>query len=172
MQLTQKERSLLEDAKKHEELCIQKYNSYSQQAGDPQLKQLFQQHEGQEQNHYNTVNQILQGQQPSSGAGQASQQGGQSMQAQAFQSYQQSQGTQMGQDQSTGYTGLSNQADTVLCTDMLMTEKHVSGAYDTAIFEQTNASVRQALQHIQKQEQKHGEGIFNYMDQHGMYSPK
>jgi len=169
MQLTQKERSLLEDAKKHEELCIQKYNSYGQQAGDPQLKQLFHQYQGQEQNHYSTVDQILQGQQPSSGAGQGSQQGGQSMQAQA---YEQPQGAQMSQDQSAGYTGLSNQADTVLCTDMLMTEKHVSGAYDTAIFEQTNPNVRQALQHIQKEEQKHGEGIFNYMEQHGMYKPK
>lgn len=171
MQLTQKERSLLEDAKKHEELCIKKYNGYSQQAGDAQLQQLFQQFEGQEQNHYNTVNQILQGQQPATGAGQSSQQGGQAMQSQG-QSYQQSQGTQAGQDSGVDYTGLTNQSDEVLCNDMLVTEKYISGVYDTTIFEQTDSSVRQALQHIQKEEQQHGEGLFNYMQQHGMYNPK
>jgi spore coat protein CotF len=55
---------------------------------------------------------------------------------------------------------------------MLMTEKFVSGAYDTAVFESANSDVRQALQHIQREEQQHGEGIFNYMSQHGMYNPK
>jgi spore coat protein CotF len=53
--------------------------------------------------------------------------------------------------------------------DMLMTEKYISGAYDTAVFESSNAQVRQALQHIQKDEQKHGEEIFKYMQQQGMY---
>ncbi len=174
MQLTQKERSLLEDAKKHEELCIKKYDSYSQQASDAQLQQLFQQFGGQEQNHYNTVDQILQGQQPSTGGGQASQQGGQAMQSQGQsygQSYQQAQGTQAGQN-AGDYTGLTNQSDAVLCNDMLVTEKYISGVYDTTVFEQTNSSVRQALQHIQKEEQQHGEGLFNYMQQHGMYNPK
>ena len=55
---------------------------------------------------------------------------------------------------------------------MLMTEKFVSSAYDTAIFESAHSSVRQALQHIQKEEQEYGEGIFNYMQQHGMYNPQ
>jgi spore coat protein CotF len=165
MHLTQKERTLLEDQKKHEELCIQKYNSYTQQATDPQLKQLFQQYAGHEQNHYNTLNQILQGQQPSAGGGQGTQQ--QPVQAQAYQA----QGM-AGRGQSAGHGGLSNQSDAVLCDDMLVTEKYISGSYDTAVFEQTNPNVRQALQHIQKEEQKHGEGIFNYMQQHGMYKPQ
>ena len=39
--LNQKETSLLQDLKKHEELCIKKYNGYAAQASDPQLKQLF-----------------------------------------------------------------------------------------------------------------------------------
>ncbi|MDD2554612.1 MAG: spore coat protein, partial [Desulfotomaculaceae bacterium] len=51
-------------------------------------------------------------------------------------------------------------------------EKFISGSYDTAIFEAANSPVRQALQHIQKEEQQHGEGIFNYMQQHGMYNPQ
>jgi spore coat protein CotF len=60
LQLTQKERTFLEDQKKHEEICIQKYTNYARQAGDPQLKQLFNQYASQEQQHYNTINQLLQ----------------------------------------------------------------------------------------------------------------
>ena len=42
IQLTQKERTLLEDQKKHEQICIEKYTNYANQAQSPQLKQLFQ----------------------------------------------------------------------------------------------------------------------------------
>ncbi|ACV61445.1 conserved hypothetical protein [Desulfofarcimen acetoxidans DSM 771] len=155
LQLTQKERTLLEDQKTHEEICIQKYTNYAQQAKDPQLKQLFNQYASQEQQHYDTINQLLQGQQPILGGNQ-----GQDLQQQ----------TQ--QIQSQPQAGMTYQDDAVLCTDMLMTEKFVSGTYDTAIFESANSPVRQALQHIQKEEQQHGEGIFNYMQQHGMYNPQ
>ncbi|WP_334299750.1 spore coat protein [Terrisporobacter sp.] len=30
--------------------------------------------------------------------------------------------------------------------------------------------MRQVLNHIQKEEQDHGEKIYNYMNQHGMYN--
>lgn len=63
-----------------------------------------------------------------------------------------------------------SQKDASLCNDMLMTEKYVSGAYDTAIFEFADANIRQALNHIQKEEQQHGEKIFNYMQSNGMYN--
>jgi spore coat protein CotF len=55
---------------------------------------------------------------------------------------------------------------------MLMTEKYVSGAYDTAIFEFKDAQVRNVLNHIQTEEQKHGEAISAYMQSKGMYSPQ
>ena len=151
LQLTQKEKTLLGDQKKHEEICVKKYTNYAQQAKDPQLKQLFNQYASQEQQHYNTINQLLQGQQPAISGKQGAQQPVQQTQGQA-------------------QTGMTNQEDAALCTDMLMTEKFISGAYDTAIFESASSPVRQALQHIQKEEQGHGEGIFNYMQQHGMYS--
>ena len=51
LSLTQKERMLLEDQKKHEQICIDKYNNYASQAQDPQLKTLFQQYAAQEQQH-------------------------------------------------------------------------------------------------------------------------
>ena len=63
-----------------------------------------------------------------------------------------------------------NQNDAMICQDLLTTEKYVSGAYDTTIFECVDTNVRNALNHIQKEEQQHGEGIFNYMLSHGMYN--
>jgi spore coat protein CotF len=52
---------------------------------------------------------------------------------------------------------------------MLSTEKYVSSAYDTSVFESANSNVRQALQQIQQEEQNHGEQLYQYMSSHGMY---
>jgi spore coat protein CotF len=83
---------------------------------------------------------------------------------------QQAQSSPQSSTQAQGAKTNANQADAMLCSDMLMTEKYVSGAYDTAIFEFADTNVRQALNHIQKEEQEHGEGIFNYMSSNGMYN--
>ncbi|MCX7884307.1 MAG: spore coat protein [Caloramator sp.] len=146
--LTQKERTLLQDQKSHEELCIKKYTNYANQTQDPQLKQIFTQHAQQEQQHLNTINQILNGQVPN-----INQQG---QQNQTFQP-------------SPTQVGMINQADADLCKDMLGTEKYVSSSYNTAIFEFRDHNIRQVLNHIQKEEQEHGEDIFKYMESHGMY---
>lgn len=154
IQLGQKERMLLEDQKSHEDICIKKYNNYKEQAKDPQLKQLFNTYAGQEQQHLDTINQILAGEQPNIG-----QQKGQQQQQQQMQ-------------QAAGKSRLpagDYQNDAVLCNDMLMAEKYVSDTYNTAIFEMADTNIRQTLNHIQKEEQQHGEGIFNYMKNMGMY---
>ena len=158
IQLTQKEKLLLEDQKTHEELCITKYTAYAEQAADPQLKQLFSDYAGQEQQHLDTINQILSGQQPSMGAGQQQQQQGKPA----------PQGVPAMEQPLKG----DAQNDAALCQDMLSTEKYIASTYNTAIFEMTDANVRQALNHIQKEEQEHGEGIFNYMQSKGYYQPK
>jgi len=75
MQLSQKERLLLEDLKSQEEICVVKYQSYAKLAEDSQLSQLCTTLAGEEQKHYDTVNQILQGNQPNMGQGQAGQSG-------------------------------------------------------------------------------------------------
>lgn len=150
--LTQKERYLLEDQKNHEELCIKKYNNYAAQAQDPELKQLFESHAKQEEQHLNTINQILSGQVPN------------------INQQQNQQGTTYTQSQSKAKSGLTNQNDADLCTDILSTEKYVSGTYNTAIFEFRDSNIRQALNHIQKEEQQHGESVFNYMQSKGMYN--
>ncbi|MDD3653485.1 MAG: spore coat protein [Desulfotomaculaceae bacterium] len=144
---------LMQDQKAHEELCVQKYQNYSNQAQDPQLKQLFSSLAQQEQQHLNSINQILSGQLPNT---QQSQRG---QQAQGYQ-------------QITGRGAMANQADATLCNDMLTTEKYISGTYDTSIFEFTDSNVRQVLNHIQKEEQEHGEKIFKYMESNGMYNPQ
>lgn len=68
-----------------------------------------------------------------------------------------------------GGAGSGTPDEASMLTDMLMTEKYMSATYDTSIFESANPQLRQALQQIQHEEQKHGEGIFNYMQQKGMY---
>ncbi|GAW92338.1 hypothetical protein KKC1_14930 [Calderihabitans maritimus] len=65
---------------------------------------------------------------------------------------------------------IAKETDVTLCNDMLMTERFVSGSYDTSIFDAVNPQVRQALQHIQQEEQQHGQGIVNYLNQKGMKS--
>ena len=157
-QLSQKERMLLEDMKKEEELCVIKYRNYAQQASDQQLSQLFNQLTSKEQEHYDTINQILKsGGQSQSGQGQSGQ--GQS-------------GSQM--IPSSARINLSqmdpgSSSDKYLLQDMLSTEKHVSSAYDTSIFECSQPNIRQSLQQIQQDEQNHGEQLYQYMSSHGMY---
>lgn len=152
--LTQKEKTLLQDMQKHEEVCIKKYQEYAAKALDPALKQLFNQHAQHEQQHFQTLGQILNGQTPA-----MNQQGGQNTQ----------QSQQVSQQQSFQSNIMGNQQDAYLCNDLLMTEKYVSNAYDTAIFEFRDSNIRQTLNHLQKEEQQHGEDIYNYMASHGMY---
>ncbi len=192
MNFSTKERTLLEDQKNHEQICIQKYSNYANLASDPQLKNIFKQNGQIEQEHYNTLDQLLKGQMPqmqqsgsqqggqqqggtqqqgsnqqqSSGMQMKSQQGGSQQQMSPQQMSQQS--SFMPKNQSSGY----NNSDKDLCTDMLMTEKYVSGAYNTAIFEFRDPQVRNILNHIQKEEQQHGETIFKYMESNGMYQVK
>jgi len=169
--LNTKERYLLEDQKSHEEICIKKYGSYANQAQDPQLKQLFSDHGRHEQQHYNTINQILSGQVPNMSQQQGQQQQ-QQMQQQAQQQNQPPQSRQQSQlNPNHIQVGITSQNDADLCSDMLSTEKYVSSTYDTAIFEFTDHNIRNALNHIQKEEQEHGEAIFAYMQSKGMYNP-
>lgn len=171
--LTTKERHLLEDQKGHEEICIEKYTNYANLSSCQQLKSIFNNHAKIEQEHLNSINQLLSGQVPAMN----NQQQGGSTTNQQQSPMQQHQPQQAQQQPSTNYqpqtsTGSFQTSDKNLCTDMLMTEKYVSGAYDTAIFEFKDTEVRDVLNHIQKEEQKHGEAIFKYMESKGMYPAK
>ncbi|NMB27634.1 MAG: spore coat protein [Tissierellia bacterium] len=146
IKLTQKERMLLEDGKKQEDLCVKKYQSYANQVQDVQLKNLLTEIAGEEQHHLDMINQMLQGMQPNM----AHKPSSPTVEAKAT------------------FQGPST-TDQTLLEDLLSTEKYVSGFYDTAVFESADPNVRQAIQHIQKDEQNHGQKLFNYMNSHGMY---
>lgn len=106
--LSQKERMLLEDQKNHEQICIEKYSKYAAQAKDGQLKQICKANEQVERNHLNTINQLLSGNIPE-------------MAQQRSQNQNQGQSNNMTNTQTTGL----NLSDKDMCTDLLMTEKHV-----------------------------------------------
>lgn len=145
--LSQKERTLLEDQKSHEQICIEKYDLYESQAQDSQLKQIFKANGQQEREHLNSINQMLSGTIPDMNQKQGSGQNANPVPSASGRHF----------------------SDKDMCSDVLMTEKYVSGTYDTAIFEFRDTNARDVLNHIQKEEQKHGEAVFQYMQSKGMY---
>ena len=151
MKLTQKESMLLQDLKTSEEICIEKYGQYAQKAEDQALADLFLTIRSKEEEHLKTINSLIDGTVPMMGGGQSDQSDSQS---------------QPGNGQATEKS--NSKTDEYLLKDALDTEKHVSGVYDTCIFEFTDAGARQALNHIQKEEQEHGQMLYDYMACHGM----
>ncbi len=190
MVLSQKESSLLQDLKSQEQLCVEKYSKYSAEANCSQLSSLFSQIGQMEQQHLSTLNQLESGTIPqmssssnSAQSSSSSSQGSSQSSAQgSSQSSSQSASPKAGQSNPHGGGSLSasasaqstnnqnKQNDSYLCSDILATEKHVSSLYNTCIFEFKDANIRNALNHIQKEEQGHGEQIYNYMQQNNMYS--
>ncbi len=151
MQLSQKESSLLKDLKGQEQLCVDKYTKHASCAADPQLKDLFTQIAQAEQQHLDTITQMEKGTVPSTGGG--------SQKSQP--TFKAAYGAADTQDK---------QNDSYLCSDVLSTEKHASHLYDTCVFEFKDEKARDALNHIQKEEQEHGKMIYDYMSANGMYS--
>ncbi len=150
MQLNQKECSLLRELKEQERVCIEKYTRGAAAAVDGQLKGLFTHLAELERQHLNTLGQIETGTPPAVPGG--------------------------GQPQETSFTAVYAAAETpdkkndsYLCADALSGEKHVSSLYDTCVFEFRDAAARNALNHIQKEEQEHGKMIYQYMAANAMY---
>ena len=151
MVLTQKEITLIKDLKGQEQLCVDKYTKHAECAHDPQLKQLFGRIAEVERGHLNTLTQMENGTAPAMNGG--------------------------SQSPIPTFTAYHTQAETpekkqdcYLCTDLLTTEKHASGLYDTCVFEFGQTELRKALNHIQTEEQEHGEMIYKYMKANSMYS--
>lgn len=152
MTLTPKEHSLLSDLKSQEKLCIEKYGKYEKEALDPALKNLFSSIRTTEENHLSTVSRIIAGEEvemPSAPP--------------------KAKNEKADLPQST-LTGEEKSKDAFLCADALAMEKHVSSVYDVAIFEFSSATLRDTLNHIQKEEQNHGKEIYDYMSKNNMYS--
>lgn len=150
MNLSQKENSLLKDLKSQEQLCVEKYSMYSTNAHNQQLKSIFSEIAQIEQQHFQTLSQIEAGSIPQFGGGVSPQKTKPSAQS--------------------NYSEPDKQKDKFLCQDQLSTEKHVSSLYDTSIFEFKDPALRNTLNHMQKEEQEHGEQLYSFMSMNGMYS--
>ena len=150
MQLTQKEKDLLQELKGQEKLCIDKYEKGANCANDEQLKQLFSSIKSIEQQHDDAISAVMNGTTPP-----------------------QSIPVNLNQTFSSTYKNDENEQkknDCYLCTDALTAEKHASHLYDTCVFEFKEENLRSILNGIQKQEQEHGKLIYDYMSANSMYS--
>ena len=150
MTLTQKESSLLSDLKSSEQLCIEKYEKGMKEASDPALRDLFSALRSTEEGHLGTINRIL---------------GGEEVQAMAAP-------TAVSQTFDPPLSTCSQSEkdkDAFLCKDALAMEKHVSSVYNVSIFEFTCPTLRDTLAHIQKEEQNHGQQLYQYLSKNGMY---
>ncbi len=152
MTLTQKETSLLQDMKSQEELCIEKYRKYSEMANDPELKQLFNSLMNVESGHFATLNRMLGGEEVSMGN--------------TTPTVSQSDVTFTPSTQPAD----KKEQDGYLAKDALSMEKHVSSAYNTAVFEFKSTTMRDTLAHIQKEEQNHGERLYKYLNANNQYN--
>ena len=151
MTLTQKETSLLTDLKSQEKLCIEKYGKYAEYACDPELKNLFQSIKAAEETHLQTVTQILGGTEVKMPEAAPS----------AVSAKLECKMSDCPEDK--------KKSDAYLCQDALAMEKHVSSVYDTSVFEFSSPVLRDTLAHIQKEEQNHGEKLYNYLSCNNMY---
>lgn len=156
--LTQKEKMYLQEQKQHEEWCIKKYQMASEQAEDQELKTLFGTIKTHEETHLNTINDILSGKVPNINQAGATQQPNAN--------------NQYFNKPNPGGKVQASQKDIDLCFDLLNTEKYVSSTYNTAVFEFNDHQIRNTLNHIQKEEQEHGEKLYNYLKSKNAYNPQ
>lgn len=152
MNWTQKEKNFLKDLQSEEKLCIEKYHKAAEAACDPALRRILTKIEQAEQGHCDTVTQMLDGTVPQPQQGKA--QGGRPKSA---------------QDLKAKTTRAEKKSDEYLLSDLLATEKYVSGVYNTAVFEFSDPAARQVLAGIQQAEQNHGRELSEYMQANNMY---
>ncbi len=145
MTLTQKENALLQDLKTQEEVCIEKYGMYADAACDTNLKNLFESIKKTEQTHLETISKIMNGTEVS------------------MPSPPPSASSVLSACTPSSCSAEQKKKDAYLCQDALSMEKHVSSLYDTSIFEFNSPTLRDTLNHIQKEEQNHGEQLYKYM---------
>jgi spore coat protein CotF len=150
MTLTQKENALLCDLKSQEQICIEKYAKYESEACDQTLKGIFSSIKSTEESHLDTINKIL---------------GGEEVKMPQAPS---------AVSQKLDITPSScsvdkKSADAFMCKDALAMEKHVSSLYDVSIFEFSSPVLRDTLNHIQKEEQNHGEQLYEYLSKNNLY---
>ncbi len=145
MKLTQEEKMFLKNLRTQEELCIDKYRFYSQQAKDEELKDLFQDIQKDEKQHYEALSEVMEGKVPSVSARNTS-----------------PDDYQPRGRYKNGGSARDKKHDQFLCTDSITTEKYVSSAYNNDLFHFASQDLRGVLNTIQTEEQNHAEMIYKY----------
>jgi rubrerythrin len=143
MLLSAKETEVVKELQTQEKSCIEKYKKYSQEAKDPELKQLFEKIHKEEQKHYDSLGDLLSGKVPSCNCNDTE---GKDYQPAA---------TYRGESE-------DKKNDCFLATDCIGTEKMVSTEYNMDIFRFGNPDVRKLLADIQIEEQNHAEMLYKY----------
>lgn len=143
--LTEAETKSVKDLRTQEEMCIKKYDKYSNEAKDPELKNLFTTLKGKEQEHYNTLSQVLDGDISACNCNDA-----------AGSKY----------EPTATYKSNANasdkDSDCYLATDCIATEKLVSSEYNTDVFTSGKPELRKLFADIQIEEQNHAEMLYKY----------
>ena len=151
MTLTQKEQTLLKDLRDQERVCIEKYGKFAAEAKAEELKELLSSIASAEREHEKTVSEMLSGTVP-----------------------QVPTGLQNENDDLCAAVGYQSEddrtSDKFLCSDLLSTEKHTATLYNTCVFEFTDPNARKMLSHIQAEEQQHGQKLYTFMNNNGMYN--
>lgn len=151
MELKEKEINALRDLQSQEKTCIEKYQRYSEEARDPELKNLFKTLAEKEQQHYDSLEQVISGSVPQCNCNDSD---GKNYNPTA---------TYKTLDDSE-----DRQTDCFLATDCIATEKLVSGEYNTDVFVFGDSAIRKLLADIQIEEQNHAEMLWKYKTANGM----
>lgn len=134
-----------------EQLCIDKYKFYAQQAKDPELRSLFERIGHSEQTHHDALTALMNGKITdihTEGPAAVSYKPGAQYKGRAA----------------------DRQHDAFLCTDSITTEKSVATEYNGDLFHFVAPEARSLLNDIQTEEQNHAEWLYQYKDAHGMTS--
>ncbi|WP_304509968.1 ferritin-like domain-containing protein [Anaerotignum sp.] len=153
MILTQKEQEEIKKLQMQEEICIQKYEKFADDAKDAVLKQLFLTIKKDEEKHYQTLGKILSGTVPNSNLNESK--------AKNYKPV----ATYGSLDSSE-----DKKYDNFLAADSIGTEKLVSLGYNSGVFAFENSDIRKALADIQVEEQDHADMIYKYRVANGMAS--
>lgn len=151
MKLKQTEAQTIQDLMTQEQSCIMKYEKYSKEAKDPELKKLFKDLKKREQTHYDSLSQVLTGTCPECDVNDP-----------AGEEYEPMATYEMNKESE------AKKADAYLATDAIGTEKLVSGEYNSDVFNFEDACIRKLLADIQVEEQNHAEMLYKYKMVNGM----
>lgn len=161
--LTNKERFLLEGEKYQQQLSIDKYNDYALQADDPSLKSLFSNLAKIEQKHLNMIDEILSGKIPN-------------IKREESHPYCEDNSANTMEHINLGNITLTSintdsyhDGDKVICFNALTTQELLHSTYSTSSMEFDNKDLKNVLDFIINEKSESINYINEYMNKKGMH---